>query len=61
MNVLIQYRAVDHNEPEQEPSPEPKQLKAVTAADLAKIPGFTAKDRKPTDRIKVPKAPRTGV
>jgi hypothetical protein len=61
MNVLIQYRAVDHNEPEQEPSPEPKQLNAPPALDVAKIPGYMAKDRKPTDRIKVPKAPRTGV
>ncbi len=61
MSVLIQYRAVAQEEKEQEPISQPKQLKAVTAVDLAKIPGFTAKDRKPTDRIKVPKAPRTGV
>ncbi len=62
MNVLIQYRAVEQNEQEQEePEAQPKQLKPVPALDLAKIDGYMAKDRKPTDIIKTPKAPRTGV
>jgi hypothetical protein len=61
---MFEFRNINTNttpEEEQEPSPEPKQLKPVPPIDLAKIPGYMAKDRKPTDRIKIPKAPRTGV
>ncbi len=63
MRIMFEFRNINTNttpEEEQEPSPEPKQLKPIPPIDLAKIPGYMAKDRKPTDRIKIPKAPRTG-
>jgi DNA-binding transcriptional ArsR family regulator len=62
MRIMFEFRNINTTqEPEQEQIPQPKQLKAPPALDVAKIPGYMAKDRKPTDRIKIPKAPRTGV
>ncbi len=57
MNVLIQYRDVTQDEQEQQEISQPKQLKPVTAADLAAIPGFTAKGKKATKtRVKLARA-----
>ncbi len=59
MNVLIQYRAVAQDEQEQEEISQPKQLKPVTASDLAAIPGLTVKNKKGT-KTKI-KPARAGV
>jgi hypothetical protein len=61
---MFEFRNINttqEQEQEQEQIPQLKQLKAVTAEDLAKIPGFTAESKKPITSIKIPKAPRTGV